>query len=305
MNALQNDGAGSTSPDTEGRSEATLDIDRISIADGLALLAGEFRRPFDVFERCAVQLAPVVEAVVGCVRRGGGVHYFGAGTSGRLAALDAAEIPPTFDVAPTLFQAHLAGGATALTEAVEDAEDDVDAGAREGARLVPEDVAIGVAASGRTPYVLAALDAARAQGAFTALIDCNDGIPSRVDCRVTLPTGPESIAGSTRLNAATAQKLALNAVSTLAMVHLGRTYSNLMVCVQPNNAKLRKRLTGMLRDISCASQADVEAALTAADNEGGLALAMLMRGWDVAEAHSAIDAGGPLRAILDEGPAAG
>jgi N-acetylmuramic acid 6-phosphate etherase len=147
--------------------------------------------------------------------------------------------------------------------------------------------------------VLTALDAARAQGAFTALIDCHDGLPSRVDCRVTLPTGSEPIAGSTRLNAATAQKLALNAVSTLAMVHLGRTYSNLMVCVQPNNAKLRKRLAQMLRDISGASQQDVDAALTAADNEGGIALAMLMRGWDVTEARSAIGQGTPLRAILD------
>jgi N-acetylmuramic acid 6-phosphate etherase len=304
VNALRNDVPGSTSPDTEGRSETTRDIDRISIEDGLALLAGEFRRPFDVFERCAVELAPIVKAVVGCIRRGGHVHYFGAGTSGRLAALDAAEIPPTFDVPPTLFRAHLAGGETALTTAVEDAEDDADAGAREGALLQPEDVAIGLAASGRTPYVLAALDAARAQGVFTALIDCHDGVPSRVDCRVTLPTGPEPIAGSTRLNAATAQKLALNAISTLAMVHLGRTYSNLMVCVQPNNAKLRKRLARMLCDISGASQAEVDAALIAADNEGGLALAMLMRGWDVAEARSAIEQGTPLRAILDGDPAA-
>jgi N-acetylmuramic acid 6-phosphate etherase len=290
------------SPGTEDRSETTRDIDRISIEDGLALLAGEFRRPFDVFQSCAAELAPVVEAVVGRIRRGGRVHYFGAGTSGRLAALDAAEIPPTFDVPPALFQAHLAGGAPALTTAVENAEDDADAGAREGARLEPGDVAIGLAASGRTPYVLAALDAARAQDAFTALIDCNGGGPSRVDCHVTLPTGPEPIAGSTRLNAATAQKLALNAISTLAMVQLGRTYSNLMVCVQPNNAKLRKRLAQMLRDISGASQADVDAALTAADNQGGLALAMLMRGWDVAQARSAVEEGTSLRARLGDGP---
>jgi N-acetylmuramic acid 6-phosphate etherase len=305
VTALRNDASGSTSPDTEDRSETTRDIDRISIEDGLALLAGEFRRPFEVFERSAVELAPVVEAVVACVKRGAGVHYFGAGTSGRLGALDAAEIPPTFDVPPTLFRAHLAGGPSALTTAVEDAEDDTDAGAREGARLEPGDVAIGLAASGRTPYVLAALEAARAQGAFTALIDCNDGGPSRVDCRVTLPTGPEPIAGSTRLNAATAQKLALNAISTLAMVHLGRTWSNLMVCVQPNNAKLRIRLARMLRDISGASPAEVDAALTAADNEGAVALAMLMRGWDVTQARSAVDRGTPLRAILDDRPAGG
>jgi N-acetylmuramic acid 6-phosphate etherase len=299
---LPYDTLGPTPPGTEDRSEATRDIDRISIEDGLALLAGEFRRPFDAFESSAVELAPVVEGVVGCVRRGGSVHLFGAGTSGRMAALDAAEIPPTFGLPPTVFRPHLAGGESALTTAVEDAEDDADAGAREGAQLEPGDVAIGLTASGRTPYVLAALAAAREQGAFTALIDCNGGGPSPVDCRITLPTGPEPIAGSTRLNAATAQKLALNAISTLAMVHLGRTYSNLMVCVQPNNAKLRKRLARMLRDISGASEAEVDAALTAADNEGSLALAMLMRGWDVVQARTALDQGAPLRAIVDGGP---
>lgn len=302
MNLLRNDVPVPTPLSTERRSEATRDIDRIPIEDGLALLVGEFRRSFDVFERQAVELAPVVEAVVGSVRRGGRVHYFGAGTSGRLAVLDAAEIQPTFGVPPTLFEAHLAGGEPALTTAVENAEDDPDAGAREGARVEPGDVAIGLSASGRTPYVLAALDAARAQGAFTALIDCNGGSPSQVDCRVTFATGPEPIAGSTRLNAATTQKLALNAISTLAMVHLGRTYSNLMVCVQPNNSKVRERLTQMLRDISGASQEEVDAALAAAGNEGGLALTMLIRGLDVAQARTAIGHGTPLRAILDGGP---
>lgn len=303
MNALRNDALEPTPSDTEDRSETTRDIDRMSIEDGLALLAGEFRRPFDVFERSAVELAPVVEGVVDCVRRSGTVHFFGAGTSGRMAALDAAEIPPTFGVPPTLFRPHLAGGESALVTAVEDAEDDTDAGALEGARLESGDVAIGLAASGRTPYVLAALAAAREQGAFTALIDCNDGGSSQVDCRITLPTGPEAIAGSTRLNAATAQKLALNAISTLAMVHLGKTYSNLMVSLQPNNAKLRERLARTLREISNASQAEVDAALAAADNEGSVALAMLMRGWDVAQARTALDQARPLREILDGGPA--
>lgn len=268
-------------------------------------MAGQFRRPFEVFESGAAALAPVVEAIVDRIRSGGSVHYFGAGTSGRLAALDAAEIPPTFGVAPTLFQAHIAGGEPALTTAVEDAEDDRGAGAREGSRLEPGDVAIGLAASGRTPYVLSALAAAREQGAFTALLDCNDGGASDVDCHVTLPTGSEAIAGSTRLNAATAQKLALNAMSTLAMVHLGRTYSNLMVCVQPNNAKLRERLARMLRDVSGASQGEVDTALTAAGNEGGVALAMLMRGWNVAQARDAVGQGAPLRALLDGGRSGG
>ncbi|WP_425501405.1 N-acetylmuramic acid 6-phosphate etherase [Phytoactinopolyspora mesophila] len=290
-------------PRTEDRVEATRDIDRISVEEGLALLAAEFRRAFDAFETSAVKLAPLVEAVVSRTRRGGSVHLFGAGTSGRMAALDAAEIPPTFDVSPTLFQAHIAGGEAALTSAVEDAEDDTHAGAEAGSQLQSNDVAIGVSASGRTPYVLAALAAARTEGAFTALIDCNGTNPTEIDCHVTLPTGPEAIAGSTRLNAATAQKLALNAISTLAMVHLGRTYSNLMVYMQPNNAKLRKRLAQMLRDITGAPDADIAAALATADNEGSVALALLAREWDLEQARTALDEGIPLRAIVDGGAA--
>ncbi|PZF86736.1 N-acetylmuramic acid 6-phosphate etherase [Jiangella anatolica] len=285
---------------TEARSEATHDIDLISVEDGLVLLAGEFRRSFDAFQGAAAELAPVVYAVVGSLRRGNTVHLFGAGTSGRLAALDAAEIPPTFGLAPELFTVHLAGGAAALTTAVEDAEDDRDEGARAGGRVRPGDVAIGVTASGRTPYVLAALDAAGGRGAYTALIACNPPEPSAVDCVVTLPTGPEPIAGSTRLNAATAQKLALNAVSTLAMVHLGRTYSNLMVCLQPNNTKVRQRQFQLLSDLTGAPAPEVEAALVAADGAGGVALAMLLRGWDRDRAQRALDRGTPLRPLVGE-----
>ena len=300
---LRNDAPGPTPLNTEGRSEATRDIDRIPIEDGLALLAGEFRRAFDAFEQVAVELAPVIDAVVGCVRRGGTVHLFGAGTSGRMAALDAAEIPPTFGLPATVFRPHLAGGAAALTTAVEDAEDDTDAGAQAATELEPGDVAIGLSASGRTPYVFSALATASERGAFTALIDCNDATPTLVDCRVTLPTGPEPIAGSTRLNAATAQKLALNAISTLAMVHLGRTYSNLMVCVQPNNHKLRKRLAQMVGEISGASQREVDAALVEADFDGRVALVGLIRNWDAARAREALAHGTPLRAIVDGGRA--
>ena len=293
-----------TPPETERRSDATRDIDRMSIEEGLALLASEFKRPFDAFARSATQLAPVIDAVVRSVRHGNSVHLFGAGTSGRMAALDAAEIPPTFGIAPTVFRPHLAGGDSALATAVEDAEDDADEGSRAGAQVRAGDVAIGITASGRTPFVLAALAGAREQGAFTALIECAGADPSQVDCHVTLLTGPEPIAGSTRLNAATAQKLALNAISTLAMVHLGRSYSNLMVCAQPSNAKLRTRLAAMLRDVTGASSDDVDASLSAADNEGGVALAMLLRGWDVAHARTVLDQGLPLRAIVDGDPPA-
>lgn len=284
---------------TEDRSEATTDIDLISVSQGLILLAREFGRSFEAFESHASELAPIVEAVVRCVASGNVVHLIGAGTSGRLAALDAAELPPTFGISPYVFRPHLAGGATAMTEAIEDAEDSIDEGARVGAQVNRGDVAIGVTASGRTPFVLAALDAARSQSAFTALIDCNAHYTGPVDCHVTLPTGPEPITGSTRLNAATAQKLALNAISTLAMVHLGKTYSNLMVCVQPNNAKLRQRLAQMLCEISGASTAQVKSALAASGNEGGVALAMLMRGWDVEQARAALGGSTLLRPIVE------
>lgn len=297
---LQADSSDPARPGTEDRSRTTRDIDRVSIEEGLLLLAREFRRPFDAFQDSAVELAPVVDAVVQCVRLGNTVYLFGAGTSGRMAALDVAEIPPTFGLSPTAFRVQVAGGMQAMTRAVEDAEDDESEGARLGAMLNHGDVAIGITASGSTPFVMGAMGAARARGAFTALIECSGHERAEVDCHITLRTGPEPIAGSTRLNAATAQKLALNAISTVAMVHLGRTYSNLMVFLQPNNAKLRRRQGEMLRQITGASPGEVEAALAKADYDGGVALAILMRGWDVQQARAAIEQGTLLRPMLED-----
>ena len=262
------------------------------------MLAQEFRTAFDVFERSSAELAPVVEAVAEAVRCGRRVHLFGAGTSGRLAALDAAELPPTFGIEPDVFEVHLAGGSDAMTAAIEGAEDDVDAGDRAGQSLTTGDVAIGLTASGRTPFVLAALASAKNRGAFTVQLDCNQTAASLADCHDTFDTGPEPIAGSTRLNAATAQKLALNAISTLAMVHVGRTYSNLMVCVQPNNSKLRSRLTSILQEITGATAAEVGDALEAADQHGRVALAMLTHGWDRARAERVLAASADLRSVL-------
>jgi N-acetylmuramic acid 6-phosphate etherase len=291
---------------TEDRSPRTQDIDQISVAAGLELLSQEFRRAFETFEARALDLGPIVEAVIACVRDGGGVHLFGAGTSGRMAALDAAEVPPTFGVSTGLFHTHLAGGPAAMTTAVEDAEDDANEGASAGDQVEMGDVAIGLTASGRTPFVIAALAAAKKKGAFTALIDCNRPgsleVDCELDCHVTLETGAEPITGSTRLNAATAQKLALNAVSTLAMVHLGRTYSNFMVCLQPKNSKLRNRLTQTLADISGATRSQVQDALVAAGNEGDVALVMLKHGWDAHVARSALAGRTALRPIIDGAP---
>jgi N-acetylmuramic acid 6-phosphate etherase len=298
---MPDNSSGAIPSGTESRSEATRDIDRVPVAVGLAMLASESRHAFEAFRDGALELAPIVDAVVACVRAGGTVHLFGAGSSGRLAALDAAELPPTFGIPPMVFRAHLAGGPSAMTTATENAEDDVDEGARVGGLLEAGDVAIGVTASGRTPFVLSALTTARSRRAFTALIDCNPSdSPRDIDCHVTLHTGAEAIAGSTRLNAATAQKLALNAISTLAMVHLGKTYSNLMVSVQPTNEKLRHRQVRMLREISGAPEAEVVSAIAAAGSRGDIALAMLAQGWDAAQAATALDRGASLRRLVDD-----
>jgi len=283
----------------------TVDLDRMPVGDAMRLLAGESRHAFDAFERAAPLLAPVVEASVAAIRRGGSVHLFGAGTSGRLAALDAAEVPPTFGVGSEVFVAHLAGGVDAMVQAAEDAEDDGAAGALAATGLSDRDVAIGVTASGRTPYVLAALAAARGRGSYTALLECNglDERSDEVDCHVALLTGPEAIAGSTRLNAATAQKLALNAISTLVMVGLGRTYSNLMICVKPSNAKLRRRIAEMLASITGARPSDVHAALAAAEWEGDVALVMLTSGVDARAARERLRVRQSLRDLVERSDA--
>ena len=177
------------------------------------------------------------------------MHYFGAGTSGRVGVVDAAEIPPTFGTPVDWFCAHLAGGPDAMFGAIEDAEDDSAGGAQEARTCVrPADLVIGLAASGRTPYVLGALRAARALGARTALVAADPHAAARaeVDLFIGLDTGPEVVTGSTRMKAASAQKLVLHAFSTTVMVRLGRVYSNLMIDLSATNAKLRGRMISIL-----------------------------------------------------------
>jgi N-acetylmuramic acid 6-phosphate etherase len=189
-------------------------------------------------------LARLVDAAAARVQAGGRVHYFGAGTSGRLGVLDAAELLPTFGVGDDVIVAHQAGGAGAFLQAIEDAED----GAADTGSVAAGDVVIGLAASGRTPYVGAALTAARAVGAVTALVTANPGTPlaGLADHLLVAPTGPEALTGSTRLKAGTAQKMILNMFSTALMVRVGRTYRNLMVDMQATNAKLRGRVIELL-----------------------------------------------------------
>jgi N-acetylmuramic acid 6-phosphate etherase len=236
----------------------------MSAIEILRLMNDEDRVAVDAVRAALPDLARLVEATAERVRDGGRVHYVGAGTSGRLGVLDAAELRPTYSLPPDVVVAHIAGGAAALTEAIEDAEDSWQAGGRAAATVRPGDVAIGLTASGSTPYVGGALERARATGALTALIACNPQprLAALADLLVVADTGPEVVAGSTRLKAGTAEKLALNSFSTALMVALGRTWRGLMVSVVATNAKLRGR-TGRILAEAIGADADAAAALLA------------------------------------------
>jgi N-acetylmuramic acid 6-phosphate etherase len=200
--------------------------------------------------RALPRIAALADDVAARLGFGGRLFYVGAGTSGRLGALDAAEWPPTFGTPPALAQAILAGGPRALRRAVEEVESDPRAGARAMKKVGARDIVIGITASGTTPFVLGALAEARRRRAATALVTCNPQAKARVDHRVVAATGAEVVAGSTRLKAGTATKLILNAVSTAAMFKLGRVHRGRMIYLQPLNPKLRARLKRIERDLN-------------------------------------------------------
>jgi N-acetylmuramic acid 6-phosphate etherase len=248
-----------------------------------------------------------VEAIVRALRAGGRLIYVGAGTSGRLATLDAAECPPTFGVSPRLVQAVVAGGPRALTRAVEDAEDSAAQGARDlAARGVSRrDAVVGLTASGTTPYVLGALRLARRRGAVTICVTARRRAPvSRLAAITIAPdTGPELIHGSTRMKAGSAQKAVLNTLSTAALVRLGRVYSNWMVDVTLSNKKLRGRGLRILREATGASEAQAARALAQSGGKMRIALIMLKTGADATEAQRRLQrSGGDLRNALGESP---
>ncbi len=291
-------------PSTEAPNPRTADFDRLPLLERARLMNDEDRRVPESVGAVLPQVVAAVGRIADALRRGGRLLYVGAGTSGRLAALDAAEIPPTFGVAPSVVQAVIAGGPRALCEAVEAAEDDPEAGGREvDLRGVgPGDCVVGVTASGRTPFVLGAVARARERGAFTVGVACAPGSPleARCDLAIVPVTGPEVIAGSTRLKAGTAQKLVLNMLSTLAMVELGKVYGNLMVDLRPTNAKLRARAVRILVRIAGASEEAAERALAEAGWRVPVAAVMLARGVDAAQADSLLArAGGSLRRALE------
>ncbi len=253
------------------------------------------------------QTARAVNLIVAALRNGGRLFYVGSGTSGRLAVLDASEMPPTFGVSPSLIQGIIAGGRRALTHAIEGAEDDAGQAARDlrARRLSKKDVVVGIAASGSTPYVLRALEFARQRGAATVAVTCNrrTALARRADTTIATLTGPEVITGSTRMKAGTAQKMVLNMLSTAVMARLGHVYGNLMINVAQTSQKLRRRAVWLLnqaagppRRVSLA-----EHALRLAAHDLRVALVMLRRQVGAAEARGRLKkARGNLRVALDE-----
>lgn len=284
---------------TEERHPGTTGIDSASTLEILTLMNDADRTVADAVGAVLPELAALVDHTVAAIRDGGHVHYFGAGTSGRLAVLDAAELLPTFNVPAGLFVAHHAGGSAALVNAVENVEDDADLGFAEAATLTSHDIAIGLTASGRTPYVQGALAGARERGARTALVTANPGaeLAAYADHLLAPETGPEVLTGSTRLKAGTAQKLVLNAFSTAVMIRLGHTWSNLMVDVVATNAKLRGRVVRILQEASGADESDARAALEAANGRLKPALLSLLAGVSVPEAMAALSAHGDSVAV--------
>ncbi|MEU4568242.1 N-acetylmuramic acid 6-phosphate etherase [Micromonospora sp. NPDC023956] len=276
---------------TERRNPLSADLDLMSTRDMLAVINEADRRVPAAVAEVLDEIAAAVDLAVTALRDGHRVHYFGAGTSGRLGVLDAVELIPTFNSPRDWFCAHVAGGQDAMWQAVEDAEDNHRLGAAEAAGCVASgDVVVGLAASGRTPYVLGALAASRARQAATVLLCANPEAEAArdVDVFIGVDTGPEVVTGSTRMKAGTAQKLVLNAFSTAVMVRLGRVYSNLMIDVVATNAKLRGRMITILVEATGCSEELCRQALHAADGDLKTALVSLVSGADVTKARAAL-----------------
>lgn len=291
---------------TEQRRPGRGDLDQRPTMELVALMNDEDATVAEAVRRTAPSIARAVDEVAARVRRGGRMIYVGAGTAGRLGQLDAAEIVPTFGVAPRLAIGVLAGGPAATTTAQENVEDDAAAGraALTDLNVTADDAIIAIAASGRTPYTVAAATEGRARGALTIGIACTAESPlaGAADIAIEVVVGPEFVTGSTRLKAGTAQKLVLNMISTLAMIRLGKTYGDLMIDVRPTNEKLRHRAVGI---VAAAAECEREAAATAladADGETRTAIVRLVTGLSIDRSRALVTEHESLRAAIAASP---
>ncbi len=291
---------------TERANPASRRLDRMTPLAVARLMNREDRRAVAAVGRQARAIAKAVDVISGALARGGRLVFVGAGTSGRLGVLEAAECPPTFGTSPGVVQAIMAGGRASVFRSREGAEDDARA-ARRAIRLRVNrgDVVVGISASGVTPFVAAALGAARSRGAATVLVACNPAPHGRRGARgvasiVIAPSpGPEVLAGSTRLKAGTATKLVLNTLTLASMARLGKVYGNRMIDLQPRSAKLRDRARRLVRDLGRVSPARAAALLRLAGGRVSVAIVMAWTGVSAARAaHALHDAGGLLRNVL-------
>ncbi|MEM1274375.1 MAG: N-acetylmuramic acid 6-phosphate etherase [Pseudomonadota bacterium] len=289
---------------SETRNPRTIDIDRLSTRELVTRINSEDKLVALAVERELPQVAKAVDLIEQAFRAGGRLIYIGAGTSGRLGVLDASECPPTFSVPQSMVLGVIAGGEQALRNAVEGAEDSRDQGARdlEAANLARADIVVGIAVSGRTPYVVGALEYAKQIGARTVSLSCNphSELSKFADVDIAPVVGPEVLTGSTRLKSGTAQKLVLNTLSTSAMIRIGKSYENLMVDLSISNHKLKTRAVAILCEITGLEPDDAENLLAESGNDVKRAILMNFTGLNRNDAQTCLDAsGGILRKAIE------
>jgi N-acetylmuramic acid 6-phosphate etherase len=279
---------------TEHANQASLELDTRSALEIARVINDEDKKVAEAVERALPQIALAIEAIADALSRGGRLIYVGAGTSGRLAALDASECPPTFSTHPKTIQAMIAGGTKALSHANEVSEDSRAAGRADMAKRKPgkKDVVVGVAASGRTPYTIAAVEYARKKGAKTVAVagNANSELGRAAEIEIVIEVGPEALAGSTRMKAGTAQKMVLNMLTTGAMARLGYIYGNLMVNVHTKNEKLVERGLGILERAAGVDRLAASRTLKAAGSQVAVALVMLKTGLGRVQAEKKLKA---------------
>lgn len=278
---------------TEQRNPNSMHVDSLSALEIVQLMNEEDKQVPLAIEKCLPQIAQAVERIVAAFQQGGRLVYIGAGTSGRLGVLDASECPPTFGVSPEMVKGIIAGGERALRHPIEGAEDSkaqavVDL---QTIQLSSKDVLVGIAASGRTPYVIGALEYAKSLGSVTVSIasNPNSAMANIVDIAIDTVVGPEVLTGSSRLKSGTAQKLVLNMLTTASMILMGKCYQNLMVDVQASNEKLKARAIHIVMQATDCDKTLAEETLKLADQNAKLAIMMILSGLDRAQAETLLE----------------
>ena len=278
---------------TEQRNPNSMHVDSLSALEIVQLMNEEDKQVPLAIEKCLPQIAQAVECIVAAFQQGGRLVYIGAGTSGRLGVLDASECPPTFGVSPEMVKGIIAGGERALRHPIEGAEDSKEQAVidLQTIQFSSKDVLVGIAASGRTPYVIGALEYAKSLGSVTVSIasNPNSAMANIVDIAIDTVVGPEVLTGSSRLKSGTAQKLVLNMLTTASMILMGKCYQNLMVDVQASNEKLKARAIRIVMQATDCEKALAEETLKLADQNAKLAIMMILSGLDRAQAEALLE----------------